>query len=232
MTQNTMKGLIQFETGLVDPAKAEDFADAVGNFLEEGEETPDMRTLNEKAAHLIFVYDSMKESFKYNNTYMIGNGAELLFTGFTQEPEWTMDLVHGKYPLAFRKTFDNKEPPARIKGEVWVVPTKAIVDMDYYNGDGIIRNTVSISTEAPVEGVPNRKKRLITVPAMMYSGIWNKWREDRANGQLVPTKLFRKNVPENLYYYQWTKDMEADVTKRQLAFNAAMRERAQKNKAA
>lgn len=191
----------------------EDFQNGVANAIEAAEHTPDIVHLNTRGAHLLFVYDGLKRGFRQNRAFMEAAGAEYLFTGFTTEANWTLSVVQNRYPLLFIKQYGVNQKAGHVKGEVWVVPTSLLTELDFYNGDNMRRGAVSVSTDQPIEGLSKdilQKKRLITVPMTTYIGIWPKWREEADDGTLVPSKLYRKNTDNNLLYYMWTKHEEIE----------------------
>ena len=133
---------------------------------EKGEYTPDFPLLLRKSHHYVFVYGTLKKSFR--NHYFLGR-SELVGCGYTKHDRFFMarDTL-GCFPVAF---FDNRpENRARIYGEVYQVVPNTIKTLDNLESNGKIYKRHPLEMQ-----IVQRDGKEQTVRAWIYLGVKDYW---------------------------------------------------------
>ena len=153
--------------------------------------TPDLAELEMRSHHLLFAYHDPKVE------------ETRLAVGLTSSTNFVMykkDLGKESFPIALRPNEDQKfgnssflGDPARVCGNLYLVPTKVIKDLDSrtLNGVWFQREKVSID-------IPNRKLNCSNTPGPMILDVIDAWmyvaRMDYWNEQLDGKNVLFKKV--------------------------------------
>lgn len=188
--------------------------------------TPDLNWLTTKQTHLLFVYDAMKRGFPDNG--MLGN-AKLICNGMTRRDDYAMWLKpEGKdiKVLAATTTVDPSDRfeypgnpwPGNIKGQLFLVPTEDLFDVDEMVGNGVYFQRKRIDILPPWQNVHWVKNETGWVPsdqpepvrAYAYHAKANYVASER-NG-MVPARRFnpgRRDFNQRdtgiIRYYEYTR---------------------------
>lgn len=202
--------------------------DLLRSFERRRDHTPDLATISLKTHHLLFVYNEMK--FHFPNNYML-QGSELISKGFTKEHDfalWTKQYDKA-FPVAAVAVKTCKKPdmrfdpwnpdPARIKGELHLVSSEVLVNLDEAMANGVYFERRPVKIDLPgtlsrwkkVRGMLIRDEFPRYVHSWMYVGD-PRWIEEERRSALKPLPLFTPFIREhnkkfvNLRpYYELTK---------------------------
>lgn len=152
--------------------------------------TPDLAELEMKAQHLLFTYHDSKVEER------------LLCKGLTNDTSFVMykkDLRKESFPLAFQTTYDQKlgrstmlGDPARVAGNLYLVPSKVIRDLDNRVLNGVWFDRKEVKVDVPHRKLNGSKTpgpmEITTVKAWMYVARMDYWSE-QLDGKSI---LFKK----------------------------------------
>lgn len=175
--------------------------------------TPDAPILNQKDAHLVFLYDCRE-----------WRSIRDLLSGFCGRAFTAVDMeayesnVTGRI-IAFKShngslpawsTCQANNPGAPLRGELWLVPTRTIFELDKLYGNEVYYNRVEIDithykhkayeslTHDRMHVTPDVQRR---IKAWIYLGVPEEWGID-AGYHWSPLRLRRsKNKEPKVFYY-------------------------------
>lgn len=158
--------------------------------------TDDMPALNRKTFHYVFVYGTLRKS--YRNHATLAN-SELVGCGFSTLDRYFMaNNRKFNYPVAF---FDNQpETRGRLYGEVYKVYPTTLMSMDYLESNGLMFKRHLLSFD--VADSSNVKQQ---VKAWAYIGCRDFW-----NDRIEHLTALRRSTPRNGQppYFIYTKEYE------------------------
>lgn len=169
------------------------------NIMNNEEYTNDIADLNLYENQYIFVYGTLKRGCK-RNELLANAGAR--FSGVAVSSHNNYDLLYtqdGKFPVLFENTGD-KTRAGKIKGELWLVPTSLIQELDIVEANGTCFDRVERSFASGNNHIN----------AWVYLGVKSFWNTVdlnevimvRSNNQLyhhyhdLPSGVITKNKPK------------------------------------
>lgn len=166
--------------------------------------TKDVRDLNKKSSHLLFVYGTEKRFFRGHNNLLAN--AEFLFEGWTEGANYTLYNYQDKYPVMFDKTVEQYQVKAsRIRGEVYLVTGGQLADAEWWNNECFSRQKTSVMTINPTPTKGSDNNKIVVLQGVnVFVGRWPDWRVEAKNEQLVPSTLYERN-DKTFDYYFWSK---------------------------
>ena len=198
------------------------------SFERRRDHTPDLARVSLKTHHLLFVYNEMKVHFP--NNYML-QGSEIISKAYTKEHDfalWTKQYDKA-FPVAAIAVKTCKKPdmrfdpwnpdPARLKGELHLVSSETIVNLDEAMANGVYFERRQVKVDLPgtlsrwkkVRGMLIRDEFPRYVHSWMYVGD-PAWIEEERRSILKPLPMFTPFIREhnkkfvNLHpYYELTK---------------------------
>lgn len=154
--------------------------------------TPDYCTLQEKEFHHIFVADDMKAGFP--NRHLLGPHSVRRSVAFSNDhfSFWKKNLGEKSFPVPILNVSPKNTvqfhpwaeqrgaPPARIKGELWLIRPRAFIDLDNHRLNTIQFYRKRIFVAVPFQDQEFLKERdpnsfsgrAITVTAEHIKGVW------------------------------------------------------------
>lgn len=145
--------------------------------------TWDMAKLEQYARQPVFVYGTMKRRHRAHD--LIDDWSDFRGTAFTANENWIMwkkKLGIGTFPIAMR--IDHTMiPQARIKGELYLIDSFRIKDLDEVMLNGVefrrkpVQVLVPFSRTVYVHGDPVKVDCVTKIPAWMYVGRYKYWQD-------------------------------------------------------
>jgi hypothetical protein len=136
--------------------------------------TPDLRYITDKEQFLVFVYDTMKTGYPDHSDL---NSLEHVCSAMTKSDEyvlWVKDYqqdyttaaaVRAPLPDPNDKRYDPRKPdPGRIRGQLHVVRTETLFELDEKMANTLYFERKRINVELPWTGNSMRKVRGMWVP--------------------------------------------------------------------
>lgn len=99
--------------------------------------TPDLLELKKYDNHLLFVYCTLKKSYKDN-----GILKDSIYLGEGKTQSSTFNLKESAFPVAFSVLLDSSPNKGRLKGEVYAVSLETIMKIDILKNNGAYHNRV------------------------------------------------------------------------------------------
>jgi gamma-glutamylcyclotransferase (GGCT)/AIG2-like uncharacterized protein YtfP len=162
--------------------------------------TPDMTDLWQKDTHLVCVYGTLKAGFHLHDS--LGQSVRLA-TVKTVSSDYTMLETldpEKRFPIAFDCGGVHKYEKAQIFGELYLVPTSVLLNLDVVESNGHMFDRML--TEVEIIGQEKLK-----TDAWMYIGRKAFWQTYIDNSRLAPSQLFKAAKPPSLHYYFFTKNV-------------------------
>lgn len=159
-------------------------ADYKKRLQENGEWTDDIPYLNLYDRHHVFVYGTLKRGC--NRHITLSSNTRNTYCGLGVTHKNSFDLLIAK-PSAIPVAIENvaKARDAKIKGELWLVPTETILRMDRIESNGHLYERVVEKIHVGTE----------IIPAFMYVGLKDFWN----NKELIDNP----RMQENGKHYHW-----------------------------
>lgn len=182
--------------------------------------TPDMWRLQQRAKHLIFVYNEY-QSRQHKHDLIGDNRLAAAFTEASNLVMWKKKLGNETFPFALEikpeQTFGNSSflgKPARISGELYSVPPQTIkaIDTDQLNEVYFQRKRVTVVVPFRYKDGSQLGSQLIQrVKAWMYVGPDEFWLDQLDMGQLyAQVKLYPANNETLGNYYHFNERLESN----------------------
>lgn len=181
--------------------------------------TPDAPLINQKDAHLVFLYDCREWRSIHD---ILAGFYGRAFTAVNMEAferRGTGRVVAFKShngALPAWSTSQRNNPGAPLRGELWIVPAKTIFELDTFYGNGLYFNRVEIDcthhrhkvyeslTHNRMHVTPDAQRK---VKAWIYLGIPEAWDVD-AGYNWTPLRLrhSKNKEPKSFYYHSFRSD--------------------------
>jgi len=152
--------------------------------------THDVPYLNQFDNHYVFVYGSLKRGQKRGDLLTKSSKTKFCGIGVTESQEYEM-LLHvnedtrDNFPVIFENI--SKTRNAKVKGELWLVPTDVLLHMDKLEGNGYLYDrtwtTIQVGTER--------------VHSFIYEGIKSFWKYQ----DLVDLPILKENGKSYHFYH-------------------------------
>lgn len=175
--------------------------------------TPDYGMLELQQAVNIFVCDEMMQ--RHHKHSMLGE-PEFLGVAFTMHKfsMWKKKLGKASFPIPLEGTKDLLAPPYRIRGELYAIRPKCILDIDKDKINGVLFQRKRVKLVLPHHSVVKTKMsdvvittsvKHVLLSAWMYVGISERWEPDLDGGYLYsPVKHYKFHNNPLGNYYQFT----------------------------
>jgi gamma-glutamylcyclotransferase (GGCT)/AIG2-like uncharacterized protein YtfP len=190
------------------PAPKDPVHSFVQSHLDDVLHTHDTTALFRHRWHAVFVYGTLRKGF-YRHRYMAK--AHYLGTAWSRNTGYTMYIKRGvsPYPVIFPCI---NEPPGSIMGEVYLVPPKTILDLDFIEQNGVqyFRTYKTYDIHSRNEQPGSR-----TIAAWTYISSRDKWSDQLANKQMIQAQVFRRKDTK-ADYYLFTKEQQENAALRNL----------------
>jgi len=108
--------------------------------------TPDINYLEEKSSHLLFVCDDTQDGFENNKLLQ---GGIQSYTAFTVREYGMWVRLSDMLPIPLRIDKSSLDYPARIKGQLWIVPTEVLISLDNLRKNGVEFSRQRVRVEIP-----------------------------------------------------------------------------------
>lgn len=108
--------------------------------------TPDINYLEEKSSHLLFVCDDTQDGFENNK--LLAGGIQS-YTAFTVREYGMWVRLSDMLPIPLRLDKSSIDHPARIKGQLWIVPTEVLISLDNLRKNGVEFARQRVKVEIP-----------------------------------------------------------------------------------
>jgi AIG2-like family. len=178
--------------------------------------TPDIALLEEKAAHLLFICDDLKQQHRRHGLL---RDQRFLAEAFTRKPMsmWTRNLGKLSHPVPF----DDKSliaPYSVVQGELHLVNTEQLCSLDRYRMNGVEFDRVRLHVKVPYmkawldKELKPKFSGIIheTVECWMYIGVKEYWYPllDAKGGGILfsptTTHFFDKGIGDEGKFYQFS----------------------------
>lgn len=161
-----------------------DLISGMNDCVENGAHTKDFPVLNRKTHIDVFVYGTLKNSFRNHKT--LGPRPELLGVGHTTYDRFLM-ARHTKsaFPIAYFHSDETYR--ARIYGEVYRIITDRILQLDYLESNGIMFKRHFL----PID-IVQRDGSIQKHNAWTYLGVKDYWKDREEHLELA-----RRHKPNN-----------------------------------
>lgn len=184
--------------------------------------TPDVSELQRYPEHPLFVFDQCMRGYHqfHQMEKMCAEYAATAITTKTFE-YWKFCLGSSSFPIPLlnpdpRDVTEEGARFARIKGQLFFVPTRLFFDLDFDKRNGVQFHRIMTDIEVPYENrmrhhVLNKlayKRGIIRMKAWMYQGNRTHWEKEIDNGFFFK-RLQIYERPDLPRYYFFTK-LEAD----------------------
>lgn len=152
--------------------------------------TSDVPYLNQFENHYVFVYGSLKRGQKRGDLLTQNSKTKFCGVAVTETPEYDVllhvneDTKHN-FPVAFSNI--SKTRNAKIKGELWLVPTETILQMDKIEGNGYLYDRVWTTVHVGTE----------KVHTFIYEGVKSFWKFQ----DLVDLPILKENGKPYHFYH-------------------------------
>jgi hypothetical protein len=179
--------------------------------------TPDLHILQQKAKHLLFVYDNVPGVGlnQHLDDPALATNEMSAFTLGTFSL-WKKSLGVHSYPIALKSEVErgkySKCPAARIRGELYLVNPNVFVTLDTQARNGVEFTRKKVKTYIPYRyswsqtlGQMPFMERMFPVEAWMYVGNPEFWDQQLDGGyHFQPVKMYAPNRPWHKPYYSFT----------------------------
>jgi gamma-glutamylcyclotransferase (GGCT)/AIG2-like uncharacterized protein YtfP len=189
------------------PDPQEEFEEEVEEFskwmqatLDDHFYTFDMPEIAKTTEHYVFTYGTLKEGFCRNHV-LTGHNSRLLGRGYTLDQDFLMYRMNRRYgfPIACRTDFTSLN--GHIEGEVWLVPTSVLVQLDFIESNGMMYYRERV----PIGIVTQDTGKHARVDAWMYIGVNSYWREKIGLKDIILMDQYKKNSDPKFKYYMFTR---------------------------
>jgi gamma-glutamylcyclotransferase (GGCT)/AIG2-like uncharacterized protein YtfP len=169
-----------------------DLVAGMRDISERGEYTSDYPLLSKKKSQLVFVYGTLKKSFRNHRT--LGSDAKIEGVGFTKFNRFFLaNYTKGGFPVAFFNNSGVEASKAKIYGEVYSIHPDVMLDLDYLESNGIMFKRINL----PVTVTQGDGSTQDTY-AWTYIGVKDYWSSHQAS--LEPARLMKPNNGTDPYY--------------------------------
>lgn len=170
--------------------------------------TGDIPEILDSKWHPVFLYGCLKTGFQRHE---YARGAKFLGNAWSRNTGFTMYIrshIAKPYPVIFPAIC---EKPGSIFGEIHIVPSRTLIDLDYIEQNGIMYFRTMKTFDLATRKGPTR-----TMAAWVYVSKRELWDDMINNKALREATTFKRKDGNQGHFYMYTKEQEKNATLRNL----------------
>lgn len=173
--------------------------------------TPDMPAICKFEEHYLFTYGTLKKGFCRN--YYMEQNTRLIGSGYTLDKDMMMYRQNQKYgfPIVFKT--DLQSINAHISGEVWLISTKKLIELDFIESNG----SMYYREQLPIVIWTTDTKQQVVVHAWTYIGMPGYWRDKIVQREIIHCHKHRRKKDPLFEYYHFQRNWDFSSKKEEKA---------------
>jgi gamma-glutamylcyclotransferase (GGCT)/AIG2-like uncharacterized protein YtfP len=174
--------------------------------------TPDIPELEQRCAHLIFVYGSLKDPGFSRSGFLPGEGAKFIAAGTTKlnYSLWYQHRRKDAFPVLL--PVKSGHPYGNVVGQVWMVYPHTIIKLDELERNTVLYNRLKINVQLITKPRDTQFQQYSSVYAYAYMGqnsLWGRMIDTLDLKPIGRTRIYDESVQNR--YINWTPQMETKV---------------------